>query len=133
MPRWLFAVPPLLLVLALILLRNYEVLAKTLVPGTDSSYVYRMRLFDAFTLKAQPDVKPSLDVVNTYVLVVASTLSFGCALLLHLNGVARRPLRFFLVVGIGALWLAADELMGGHETIGANRNVPRRPTGREPP
>ena len=113
MPLWLLAVPPLVLVFALILLRNYQVLAKTLVPGTYDTFVYRLRLFDAITLKAQPDVKPSLDVVNTYVLVVASTLSLGCALLLHLNGVARRPLRFFLLIGIGALWLAADELMGG--------------------
>lgn len=117
---WLLAIPVLLIVAPLVLLRNYEVLTKTLAPGTDSTFIYRLRLFDVITLKAQPDVKPSLDVFAAYLLVVASTLAFGCALLLHLNGVARRRLQFFLLVGVGALWLGADELMGGHETIGTN-------------
>ena len=119
-PRWLIAIPPLLFVAALVVLRNYEVLQKTLVAGTDSTYIYRLRVFDAITLKAQPDVKPSLDVIVAYFLVATSTLAFGCSFLLYLNRVAPRPLRFFLLIGIGALWLGADELMGGHETIAAN-------------
>ncbi|MEI7761527.1 MAG: hypothetical protein WCJ67_12345 [Thermoleophilia bacterium] len=119
-PRWLIAVLPLLLLVALILMRSYEVMSKSLAPGSDSTFIYQLRFFDAITLKAQPDVQPSLDVINAYVLVVVSTLALFSSVLLYLNGGARRPLRFFLLVGIGTLWLAADELMGGHETIAAN-------------
>ena len=120
MAKLLVVAPIVLVVVGFILLRNYEVLEKQPVPGATDSYLYRIRLFDAVTFKAEPDVIPSLDIVNTYVLVVASTLSLATAFLLNLT--TRRPpsLHFFVMVGVGSLWLAADELLGGHETIGNN-------------
>ena len=115
----LIALPVLaLLVFAALASQNYEVVSKTRL--YDSDTLYEIRLFDAFNVKAKPDVKPSPDVLNSLLLVVAATLSLGTAILLGLVSSAPRPRRFFGIVSAGAAFLAADELMGGHETIGQN-------------
>ena len=111
-------VPVVLVALGALLFANYEVVSKTRLYDEDT--LYEIRLFDAVTIKAKPDVKPSPDVLNSLLLVVAATLSLGTAILLGLVASAPRPRRFFGIVSAGAAFLAADELMGGHETIGQN-------------
>ena len=115
----LIAVPVLaLLVLGALASQNYEIVSKTKLYDADT--LYEIRLFDAVTVKAKPDVKPSPDVLNSLLLVIAATLSLGTAVLLHMLAAAARPKLFFAVVAAGAYFLAGDELMGGHESIGYN-------------
>ena len=118
-PLLLIGLPLLaLLVLLVLASQNYEVLSKKRL--YDSDTLYEIRLFDLFNVKAKPDVKPSPDVLNSLLLVIAATLSLGTAVLLHMLAAAPRPRLFFGVVAAGAYFLAADELMGGHESIGLN-------------
>ena len=110
-------------VLALLLLgavasQSYEVVSKTRLYDADT--LYEIRFFDAFNVKAKPDLKPSPDIVNGLVLVIAATLALGTAVLLRLVAAARRPTHFFGLIAAGAYFLAADELFGIHESIGLN-------------
>lgn len=118
---WSVAAAGVLLVLAFVVSQNYEVVSKTPIAGTEDT-LYKIRFFDAFTVSLRPEVKPSSDVVNVYLLTVASTVALVVALLLRVARVepAPRVLAFFVCVFAGAAFLAADELMGIHESIGVN-------------
>src|SRR4051812_2079901 len=73
--------------------------------------IYKVRFFHHWDLYVEPDVKPSLDVVDSYILVVVSTIGLAGLGLLRWLGL-RRPRGtelFLLVTGLGALYLAADE------------------------
>jgi len=101
--------------------KNYELLAEgQLLPYTEGE-VDRVRFFDAFTLYiARESVRP-LDVVNT----VALAMLAGISLIALLLGIRRRGTRahvnaFFLVCLLGSLYLALDESLAIHETLGDN-------------
>lgn len=118
---WLLAsLPVIAVVLGYVALHSYEVVSKTPAPDAADSILYHLRVFGV-SLEAIPEVKPSADVLNSYLLVVGSTISVGAALLIHLNQPGMvRAVRFFMITGIGTLYLSADELMAFHENIGLN-------------
>jgi hypothetical protein len=120
---WLLASAPVLaVVLGYVALHSYEVVSKGPAPDAADSILYHLRVFGV-ALEVVPEVKPSPDVLNSYLLVVGSTLSFGAAVLIALNRPQMvRVVRLLAIVGAGALYLAADELMAFHENIG--RNLP---------
>jgi len=67
-------------------------------------------------------IKPSLDVFNAYILTTISAVALLTFVLLRViaRGAERRLEWFFGLAWLGALYLAADELIGIHETLGYN-------------
>jgi hypothetical protein len=120
---WLLAsIPVLAVALGYVALQSYEVVSKGPAPDATDSILYHLRVFGV-SLEVVPEVKPSPDVLNTYLLVVGSTLAVGAAVLIALNRPQMmRVVHCFAIIGAGALYLAADELMAFHENIG--RNLP---------
>ena len=118
---WLLASAPILaVVLSSILLHGYHVLSKEPAPATYDAVLYHLRVFGV-GLKVIPEVKPSADVLNSYLLVVGSTIAFAAAVLIRLNRPEMvRAVRFLGLAGVGTLFLAADELLAFHENLGLN-------------
>jgi hypothetical protein len=112
----------LVMAILVLLLNSYEVVDKgRLLPYTTGE-IYEIELFGRFTIYAEPEAKPSLDVFNSYILVSLSSIALLALTFLRVVGVPTRPRlqAFFLVVWLGTGFLAADELLGGHESLGHN-------------
>jgi hypothetical protein len=108
--------------LVLALLSRAEVLEKgQLLPYTNAK-IYHLRLPGGLTFYVEPELKPSLDLLNAYLLTGIAFISLSFATLLARFGEGARgaPFRFFFVSFLGASYLVADELLGIHETIGHN-------------
>jgi hypothetical protein len=99
----------------------YEVVrsGRDLVPYS-STYLYEVRVLDAFTLYATPETRPSLDKLSAVGLVAAGTMIFMAFLLLRAARADIRVRQFFAFASAGLAFLAADELFGIHELIGHN-------------
>jgi hypothetical protein len=99
----------------------YEVVrsGRDLAPYS-STYLYEVRVLDAFTLYATPETRPSLDKLSAVGLVAAGTMVFTALLLLRAARADIRLQRFFAFASAGLAFLAADELFGIHELIGHN-------------
>jgi hypothetical protein len=69
-------------------------------------------------LDAETD--PDLDVVNSWVIVAIAACCGFAALVGRRTGADARRVRFLAVLAAATLWLAFDEHMGLHETIGGN-------------
>jgi hypothetical protein len=101
--------------------KNYEVLAEgQLLPYTEGD-VARVRFFDSFTVWIGREPARLLDVVTTVGLSMLAGISL-LALVLGMRrpGTPGRVQAFFVVTLFGAGYLAADEAMSIHETIGHN-------------
>jgi hypothetical protein len=101
--------------------KNYEVVAE----GSDllpyPAQVAKIRFFDAFTLYVAQERTRPLDVIDAVLLsMIAGTAFFARALLRQARADSSRGGAFLLVAGLGALYLAADESLALHETIGDN-------------
>lgn len=82
--------------------------------------VIRVRLFDAFELYLSAEARrPTLDLLNGFVLLASSAIALFAALLLVRGGHTRHG-RMFLLAGLGTAYLTADELFAVHESIGHN-------------
>lgn len=118
-----------LMIFGYVLSKNYKVLAEgALLPYTDGK-VARLRLFDAVTLYVAKERTRPLDVLNVVLFAMTAGVSFFTLVLLDMLATARgKVAAFFVVALVGAVWLAADEGIGIHETIGYNldflRDVP---------
>jgi hypothetical protein len=99
----------------------YEVVrsGRDLVPYS-STYLYEVRVLDAFTLYATAETRPSLDKLSAVGLVAAGTMIFMAFLLLRAARADVRLRRFFGFASAALVFLAADELFGIHELIGHN-------------
>lgn len=98
---------------------HYEVLAKgQLLPYTEAR-VYRVRFFDRFDLWVEPEHRPSADALTAYFLTGLAFVSLAFAWLLHRLG-DRRTAPMFALMFLGGSYLAADEYLGLHESIGHN-------------
>ena len=113
----------------MLVLSNYEVVAKgRLLPYT-SGEIYRIVLFDRVSIYVEPETKPSLDVFNSYILVSISSISLLALILVPARTASAPRVRtFFLLSWLGTGLLAADELLGVHESLGHNlqslRDIP---------
>ena len=93
-----------------------------LLPYTDG-HIYRLRFFGWLELYAEPSRRPDIpDVFTTFVLMTLSGVALvtGVALKWARGFSDQAPSHFFLIVWLGAAYLAADELLGLHESIGHN-------------
>jgi hypothetical protein len=110
------------LLAASVLATNYEVLDKRPVCATCEDQLYQVRLFDSFNISVKPDYKPTPDAISGYFLVTISSMALLAFVFLQLvvRRIRSRVRWFFVVTWIGALYLAADELFGIHESIGYN-------------
>ena len=92
-----------------------------LLPYTEG-YVYKVELLGSFEVWAEPEVKPKLDVFNSLLLVSISSMALLAAILLQVASPEspRETRRFFLATWVGFGFLALDELLGVHESIGHN-------------
>jgi len=112
-----------LIALAYAAARSAEVVAKGQLFPYSGATVYKIRFFDRWMVYIEgEEVRPSLDVFNTYVFVVISTVALSALALLRWLGIlpSRRTTAFLGLMGLGALYLGIDELHGVHETIGHN-------------
>lgn len=82
--------------------------------------VYELRFFDAVTVYGDDESRPSTDDASGVALVALATAALMTFLLLRASGAPPRLRRFHAVAALGAAYLAADELMAIHETIGHN-------------
>lgn len=82
--------------------------------------VDEFELFGRFTVYRDPEVLTQMDLLNGYLLMAIASTSFFVALLLSASDRVERRFVFFVVTALGAAFLAADEVLGLHETLGAN-------------
>jgi len=128
-PRWRQAAPFLalgaallvLVVVAFALSKNYERIAEgQLLPYTEGE-VAQVRFFDSFTLYIAREQPRLLDAFTTVALAMVSGIAlFAFALASRRPMADPRARAFFLVCLLGTLFLAVDESMAIHETIGHN-------------
>jgi hypothetical protein len=107
---------------------NYEVLEEgKLLPYTNG-HIYKVRFFGRFTLFVEPEGRLTQDTVNAYVLVGIGFISLTFAVVIASLGKdpGGRALWFFAGTFFGANYLAADEFLGLHETMGHNLQSLRR-------
>jgi hypothetical protein len=108
---------------ALEAVRTVEVVDKgELLPYVEGYTIWKIRILDRFELFVEPDYRFTRDAFNTYVLVGVAFISLTFAVLLKtLGNTARsRTVLFFSLMFLGANYLAADEFLGLHETLGHN-------------
>lgn len=110
-----------LAILAVLAPSFYEVEQKghDLLPY-DSGLVYKVRVADAVTIYADGESSPKPDLFTGVGLAVVATAALMSFLLLSAAGARERLRRFYLLSAIGLGFLAADELLGIHETVGHN-------------
>jgi len=101
--------------------KNYEILAEgQLLPYTEGK-VARVRFFDAFTIYIAREPIRLLDVATTIALAMLAGISLlAVAMSVRRPRMAGRVRAFFIVCLFGAMYLAADESLAIHETLGHN-------------
>jgi hypothetical protein len=72
------------------------------------------------TLYLDEEFDPNLDVIDSWAIVAISTVCAFAALLARRTGSPARHQRFLALLCAGTLFLAFDETLGLHETIGHN-------------
>jgi hypothetical protein len=109
-----------LIAVAFLVSKNYDVVAEgELLPYP--AQVAKIRFFDAFTLYVAQERTRPLDVIDAVLLsMLAGTAFFARAQLRQAGAGASRAAVFLLVCGLGAMFLAGDESLALHETLGDN-------------
>lgn len=104
-----------------------------LVPSGGTG-VRRIRVWDAFEFYISSETAwPPIDVLTVISLSVAAAVLGFSALVLASAGQRDRLMSCFMISAVGAGYLAADELLAIHESIGHNLQFLRRLTGVERP
>lgn len=111
-----------------------EVVAKGRLVPTDGPGARRIRIWDAVEFYISSETaRPSNDVMTYIVLTaIAAVLAFA-ALVLVIGGRRERLVGCFAVGAVGAGYLAVDELVAIHESLGHNMLFLRSWTGVERP
>ena len=122
------AMVALLIVLAVVAfgvacLRTGEVVDKgELLPYVKGYTIYKIRVLDRYEFFVEPDYRLRGDAINTYILVGIAFISLTFAVVFRILPTASTGMagRFFICMFIGTNYLAADEFLGIHETLGHN-------------
>lgn len=119
---------PLLLVLSAIVLAavvllfamyNYEVIDKgRLLPYT-SGFIYEIRFFDQFNMYVELENRIRPDMLNVYFLLGVAFIALTYTVLMQSFSL-RLEMWMFALMFAGMSYLAADEWLGIHESIGHN-------------
>ena len=127
--RYLFMVVIIILVLipiAMFLKAGFEsvtVIDKgELLPYVKGYSIYKIRVFDKYEFYVEPDDIPDESTLNAYILVGIAFISLTILVIMRALGVPSSDKRrlLFLFMCIGTNYLAADEYIGIHETLGHN-------------
>jgi len=101
--------------------KNYEILAEGRLLSYTEGEVVQVRFFDAFTLYVARESRVLSDVVTTIALAMLAGIALLAVALVNRKPATDASVKaFFLVCLLGAPYLAADESMAIHETIGHN-------------
>lgn len=102
-------------------LSSYEVLEKGQLLPYSEGKIYKVRFGGGLTLYVEPELKPSLDLLNSFLLTGVGFIALTFAVILAASGEGTGSRFWFFVVGfLGSSYLVADETLGLHETIGHN-------------
>ena len=112
----------LLLVVGVTLPWNYEVLQKGKLLDYTDGRIYQLRLYDSFNIFIEPEIKANKDFFTGMILAAIAFVSMTFATCLHKFGVRGYAIssNIFIITTVGFLFLAADELLGLHESAGHN-------------
>lgn len=108
---------------ALKVLGSIEVVDKgELLPYVSGYTIWKIRILDRFEFFVEPDYRFSRDAFNTYILVGVGFISLTFATLLKRSPkpIEGKRIALFITMFFGANYLAADEFLGIHETLGHN-------------
>jgi len=127
LPGWLLGAALLALaaglaVVASFVLSGYEVVEKgQILPYTEGK-IYKVRFGNGATLLFEPEIIPTLDLLNGYLLtgIAFISLTFGVALAVRRSDWRDAAGGFFMLTFLGASALALDEVVGVHESLGHN-------------
>jgi hypothetical protein len=114
-----------LLALAVAVAASQEVVRKGELFSYSDGRIYEVRVLDLVNVYVEPEVTsldPLLDLFNASLLLLVTGMAlFGYALLRSLARPGDGRVRtFLLLTALGTGYLAADELLGIHESIGHN-------------
>ncbi len=111
-----------LVLVAYLALTNYEVVEKGKILPYTNGYVYRILIADKYTVFVEPEIRLRSDVFNAAILIGVAYISLTFAAILHVQQsiYTHRHFAFFVLMSAGMFFLAADELLGIHESIGHN-------------
>lgn len=117
-----FLIVTVVVIVAVTLPFNYEVIAKGQLLDYTQGRIYELRLYDRFNVYIEPEIKPNKDFLNGAMLGAVSFIAMTFSICLHAFGVRGYAVarQFFAVLSVGFLYLAADELLGIHESMGHN-------------
>jgi len=113
----------LILIFALVLKNNYEVVEKGRLLEYSSGFVYKVRLFDKFTLIVEPECHNVRDVFTSFLLYGLAFISLTYALLIAKITKCKwdnKYFKMFVTLFFGMSYLGFDEILGIHESIGHN-------------
>jgi len=103
-------------------LHNYEVLNKgQILPYTDG-LVYEILIDGKYKVYVEPEIRLRSDIFNAAILVGVAyiAMTFGSIIYRREKPMLTQRFWFFAVMSVGMFYLAADELLGIHESIGHN-------------
>lgn len=103
-------------------LQHYEIVRSGMLLEWTPVHVMEIRFCEAVTLYVTPEMKLNADVMNAFLLAGAgfSAMAFGLGLLVVAPVPPWRRIILLGILFIGGSFLAADELLGLHETLGNN-------------
>ncbi|MHC4951894.1 MAG: hypothetical protein ACYTEU_13065 [Planctomycetota bacterium] len=109
-------------IFAYMFLHDYQVLNKgQILPYTDG-YIYEILIAGKYKIYIEPEIRLRSDVFTAAILLGVAYISMTFASILYLREKSRISQRvlFCSIMSVGMFYLAADELLGIHESIGHN-------------
>ena len=82
--------------------------------------VYRVRVLDSFTIYADGESRPAPSTIQGSLLVALATAAFMTFFFLRRAHARPQVVQFYLVASAGLAFVAFDELLAVHETVGHN-------------
>jgi hypothetical protein len=86
----------------------------------ESGKVFQIEVADSFTFFADAESRVRPDLATGAALIILATVALMAAALLRASGAERRLWHFYGLAGLGCAYLAIDELVAVHETVGHN-------------
>ena len=109
-------------VIAYMVLNDYQVLNKGKILPYTNGYIYEILIAGKYTIYVEPEIRLRGDVFNAAILlgVAYISMTFGSIIYLREKPNVSQRFLFFVAMSVGMFYLAADELLGIHESIGHN-------------
>ena len=101
---------------------DYEVLEKGQILPYTLGLIYKVQFGGRLTLYLEPELRPTMDLLNAYILtgIAFISLTFGVILATVTSRMKGLKFWFFATTFMGMSYLVVDEIFGVHESIGHN-------------